>query len=193
MGTIDISTRDYWDETPYLKGELNIQDDGSLLLSVAAPKIPESVSRIVTEYGLLYKEEYHITILRWLLLDILTLKPLCDPSQSWTLEKIRNLARQYAWEYRLQNKFYQLTKIIPPTQISQEEEARMSVIQIVDMYECLSPFYKYIARLAGLTQLELPLAHITLATGSTNSEKIHRGIGVYGESHFATLSPREIY
>ena len=150
-----------------------------------------SVIRIAEDEGLYPKTEWHITVI-----GSETGRVICaglggqeETTKSEYIRAIEEIAREFPWSFSLQEKYYLISKVYPPSG-NVPEETRRSLIQLVTV-PGLAPFYAKLNRLLD-SHFDLPFPHITLSTTSTREEKRLRGIGIYSEAQFHTMHPREI-
>ena len=152
----------------------------TFILKVPEPKWLDRLAKIQKEYGLLKKEEFHITVIGTDTGEAILkrLEGLDAEEKESKLREIENLARQTKWAFCLKFDYRFISKTYPPKD-GYQEETRESIIQSAKLPNVRS-FYGGLNKILG-TDFPVPPPHITLFTNSTREDKKLRGIGIYSK------------
>ena len=163
----------------------------TLILKVPESKWLDRLAKIQKEYGLLKKEEFHITVIGTDTGEAILkrLEGLDAEKKESKLREIENLARQTKWAFCLKFDYRFISKTYPPKD-GYQAETRKSIIQLAKLPNVES-FYRGLNKILG-TDFPVPPPHITLFTNSTREDKKLRGIGIYSKEDLSLISSRSI-
>src|SRR3989344_6046076 len=163
----------------------------TFILKVPEPKWLDRLAKIQKEYGLLKKEEFHITVIGTDTGEAILkrLEGLDAEEKESKLREIENLARQTKWAFCLKFDYRFISKTYPPKD-GYQEETRESIIQSAKLPNVRS-FYGGLNKILG-TDFPVPPPHITLFTNSTREDKRLRGIGIYSKEDLSLAHSRPI-
>jgi len=151
---------------------------------------------IASEYGLVPKEDLHITVIGnqhgQKIMSILNKKP--EQEKNALLEEIHTVAEQTDWSFSLlPTDVYRVERgytYKDPETKEKKWEQRIAIVQAVSVPNITS-FYERLNMILGTEITPQPM-HVTLYTGGTDPERSKKGIGVNSTEEFFALRPAQI-
>ncbi|NTV21996.1 MAG: hypothetical protein HGB03_00285 [Candidatus Yonathbacteria bacterium] len=151
---------------------------------------------IASEYGLVPKEDLHITVIGnqngQKIMSILNKKP--EHEKDALLEEMHVVAEQTDWSFSLlPTDVYRVEKgyaYKDPETKEPKKEHRIAIVQAVSV-PGVDSFFKKLNDMLGTEMAPQPM-HVTLYTGGTDPERSKKGIGVNSIEEFFALRPAQI-
>lgn len=168
------------------------KDKCTLLLEISATDIQISsfIKAKAREDGLDGKKDFHITVLGFKVGQTLSkrLQSLDTAQSKEIMDRVGALINKTSWQIELTDLFYKITKYYQPRDGMAEE--RMSYIQMVNL-DGINIFIQELTRLFGIN-IDVPPAHVTIFSKSSNKEKMLDGIGLASADELRKANPVQL-
>jgi hypothetical protein len=164
------------------------EESSGTLLFVSRPDIPIAISNIASSLGLKEKDEFHASVVAGRNAKRISTFLSGSSIAEKVKTEIKNDFLNQNWDYLLlpeyfvMEKFYDFSELGKSGYTNIPEHTRSTLIQKIKL-SGLTLFYEKLSQLTHI-DFSLPLAHITLFSGSDYPPMADRGIGIYSEEDF---------